>query len=140
MKERLINNLKNERKAEYVTEKINTIGTTDLGAIARAFNAKVDTNRNLTFNARNLPGYGMENIVIGRVMTYQEGENTGIIKGNAGVFVLEVARVYNAPDLDDYSAYIGQKVSEFEQRVANNFVYQALEKNTEIKDYRRYFY
>ena len=121
-------------------EKINEIGTSDLGAIARAFNTKVDTNRNLTFNARNLPGYGMENIVIGRVLTYQEGENTGIIKGNAGVFVLEVAKAYKAPDLDDYSAYIGQKVAEFEQRVANNFVYQALEKNTEIKDYRRYFY
>ena len=140
MKERLINNLINERKSEYITDKINNIGTADLGAIARAFNTKVDTNRNLTFNARNLPGYGMENIVIGRVLTYQEGENTGIIKGNAGVFVVEVARVHNAPDLDNYSAYIGQKVAEFEQRVTSNFVYQALEKNTEIKDYRRYFY
>jgi len=140
MKERLVNNLLNERKADYIVEKMNTIGTTDLAAIARTFNTKVDTNRNLTFAARNLPGYGTEHRVIGRVITYNEGENTGIIRGNAGVFVIELAKVYKAPELNDYSTYIGQKLLEFEQRVAGNYPYQAIEKNAEVKDYRRYFY
>ena len=140
MKERLINNLKNERKAELIIEKMEAIGTEDLSAIAREFNTEVDTNRNLTFNSRNLPGYGTEHDVIGRIFTYNEGENTGIIKGNAGVFVVEVAKVFEAPDLSDYSTYVNQKVNAFTQRVSNNYPYQALLSNAEVKDYRRYFY
>ena len=140
MKERLVNNLLNERKADYIIEKMNTAGTDDLAAIAREFNTKVDTNRNLSFNARNLPGYGTEHNVIGRIFTYNDGENTGIIKGNAGVFVIEIARVYVAPELEDYSSYTNAKLAEFSSRVGNNYPYQAILKNAEIKDYRRYFY
>ncbi|HSG67750.1 MAG TPA: peptidylprolyl isomerase [Bacteroidales bacterium] len=140
MRERLVNNLLNERKADYIIEKMKSIGTADLEAIARAFNTEVDTNKNLTFNARNFPGYGTEHNVIGRLFTFKEGDNTGIIKGNAGVFVCEVNKVFIAPDLDDYSSYVNQKVADFNQRVANNFPFQAMQKNAEIKDYRRYFY
>jgi len=140
MKERLVNNLLNERKADYIMEKMNAIGTDDLSAIAREFNTRVDTNRNLTFNSRNLPGYGTEHNVIGRIFTYNDGENTGIIKGNAGVFVVEVARIYAAPELEDYSSYTGAKMMDFTSRVGNNYPYQAILKNAEVKDYRRYFY
>ncbi|MEN8224971.1 MAG: peptidylprolyl isomerase [Bacteroidota bacterium] len=140
MKERLVNNLRNERKTDLIIDKMNDIGTADLETIARAFNTKVDTNKNLTFNSRNFPGYGTEHNVIGRLFTYNEGENTGIIKGNAGIFVAEIVKAYSAPDLNDYSIYIQQKVAEFQQRVGNNFSYQALEKNADINDYRRYFY
>ncbi len=140
MEERLVNNLKNERKTEYIYEKMNSVGTDDIYAIARAFNTKVDTNRNLTFAARNLPGYGTEHNVIGSLFTYEEGQNTGIIKGNAGIFIVEIDKVYKAPELNDYSSYVGQKVNEFEQRVGQNFPYTAIESVTEIEDYRRYFY
>lgn len=141
MKERLVNNLKNERKADYIIDKIEELGTTtDLQAIANEFNTKVDTNKNLTFNARNFPGYGTEHNVIGSLFTFDEGEYTGIIKGNAGVFVAKINKVYEAPDLDDYSAYVNQKKMEFEQRVTSAFPYQALENAAEIQDYRRYFY
>jgi peptidyl-prolyl cis-trans isomerase D len=113
MKERLVNNLKNERKTEYVLEKIDELGTNDIYAIARAFNVTVDTNSSLTFYARNLPGYGMEHNVIGKIFAYGQGENT---------------------------SYINQKLMEFNQRVTGSFPYKALELSADIKDYRRYFY
>ena len=140
MKERLVNNLINERKADYIINKMNEVGTADLSAIARAFNTEIDTNKSLAFGSRNFPGYGTEHNVIGRLFTFQEGDNTGIIKGNAGIFVAEINKIYESPELNDYSSYIGQKIAEFDQRVANNFPYQALETNSEIKDFRRYFY
>ncbi len=140
MKERLVNNLKNERKTDYIFEKINELGTNDIYAIARAFNVTVDTNASLTFYARNLPGYGMEHNVIGQIFTYGQGENTGIIKGNAGIFIVEIDNVYEAPELGNYDSYINQKLMEFNQRVMGNFPYKALEQNADIKDYRRYFY
>lgn len=140
MRERLVNNLINERKADYIEEKMKSIGTSDLNALARAFNTEVDTNKNITFNARNFPGYGTEHNVIGRLFTYKEGDNTGIIKGNAGIFVCEIVKSYTAPDINDYSSYISQKLADFNQRVGNNYPYLAMQKNADIKDYRRYFY
>lgn len=140
MKERLVNNLKNERKTDYIIEKMNVIGTDDIYAIARDFNINVDTISGLTFNARNLQGYGTEHNVIGRLFAIDEPQNIGIIKGNAGVFVVIVDYVYRAPELGNYDSYTSQKMMEFQQRVANNFPYQALEKNADITDNRRYFY
>jgi peptidyl-prolyl cis-trans isomerase D len=140
MKERLINNLKNDRKAELITERMKAVGTDDIYAIAREFNIEVDTIKSITFNARNFPGYGTEHDVLGRVFAFNEGENTGIIKGNAGVFVIEVDKVYKAPELGVYDSYANQKLVEFRQRVTNNFPYNAMEKNADITDNRRYFY
>lgn len=140
LKERLVNNLKNERKTDYIIEKINELGTNDIYAIALAFNVTVDTNTSLAFYARNLPGYGMEQDVIGQIFACGQGENTGIIKGNAGIFIVEIDNVQEAPELSSYASYVNQKLMEFNQRVMGNFPYKALEQSAEIKDYRRYFY
>jgi peptidyl-prolyl cis-trans isomerase D len=141
MKERLVNNLKNQRKADYIIDKIEALGTSnDLQAIANEFNIVVDTNKNLTFNSRNFPGYGTEHNVIGSLFTFEEGEYTGIIKGNAGVFVARINKKYDAPEIDDYSAYANQKIMEFQQRVTSGFPFKALESAADVKDYRRYFY
>ncbi len=140
MKERMKISLRNEKKAEYLTEKINVLGTDDIYVIAQTFDIKVDTVDNLSFNSRNLPGYGAEHNVVGQLFTFGEGENTGIIDGNGALFIIEMDKVYNAPELNDYTSYISQKKMVFESSLNNNFPYKALEKNANIKDYRRYFY
>jgi peptidylprolyl isomerase/peptidyl-prolyl cis-trans isomerase D len=140
MKDRLVNNLKNDRKADYIISRIEEMGTYDLSAIAEAFNTSVDTLTGFSFNSRNIPGYGTEHTVIGRLFTYEEGENTGPIKGNAGVFVAEIDHKYEAPELGNYDAYVNQKRTDFEQRVQNNFAYKAIENTASIKDFRKYYY
>jgi hypothetical protein len=82
----------------------------------------------------------MEHNVIGKIFAYGQGENTGIIKGNAAIFVVEIDTVYEAPELNNYTSYINQKLMEFNQRVTGSFPYKALELSADIKDYRRYFY
>ena len=140
LKDRLVNNLKNERKADYIISRIEEMGTYDLSAIAEAFNISVDTLTGFSFNSRNIPGYGTEHEVIGKLFTYEEGENTGPIKGNAGVFVAEIDHKYEAPELGSYDAYVNQKRTDFEQRVQNNFAYKAIENTASIKDFRKYYY
>lgn len=140
MKERLATQLLNKRKADYIKEKINELGTDDIYVIAQAFNTTVDTNENITFSSRNLPGYGTENNVLGQLFTLSEGENTGVLEGNGGVFVMEVDMLFKAPGLDDYASYASQKKMGFESFLNNNYPYRALENNAEILDYRRYFY
>jgi peptidyl-prolyl cis-trans isomerase D len=140
VREQIENNLRNERKAEYLTEKISALGTNDIYAIARAFNTSVDSLSDFAFNARNIPGFGTENEVVGQFFTFDEGENTGILKGNAGLFVAEIDKVNKAPDIENYSLYINRKVNDLSTRVLNNYHFNALKKEADIKDYRRYFY
>jgi len=140
MKDRLDINMLNDRKAEYLTEKINELGTDDIYVIAQTFNIKVDTNSSLTFTSRNLPGYGAEHDMIGKLFTYNEGENSGIIQGNGALFIAELDKVYVAPELDNYASYISQKSVNFESYLNNNLPYKALEHNASIEDFRRYFY
>ena len=140
MKDRLDINMVNDRKAEYLTEKINELGTDDIYVIAQTFNIEVDTNNSLTFTSRNLPGYGAEHDVIGKLFTYNESENSGIIEGNGALFVAVLDKVYAAPELDNYASYINQKGINFESYLNNNLHYKALEHNAVIEDFRRYFY
>jgi len=140
LKDRLTLQLINQRKAEYFTDRINDLGTDDIYAIARSFNVEVDTNSSMTFSSRNLQGYGTEHDVVGQVFAMNEGGNSGVISGNGGVFVVELDKIIKAPALDDYSQYAAQKKMNFDSFLNNNMPFKALEKNTEIADFRRYFY
>jgi len=138
--ERMKISLIKTRKFEYLSEKVNELGTDDIYVIAQAFGAKVDTVENMTFATRYIPGYGYENDVTGKLFALNEGENSSLIEGNAALFVLEADKKIMAPELDDYSSFSDQKKRSFMSYLNNNQPYRALEKNAEIKDYRRYFY
>ncbi len=140
LKDRIATRVQNERKAEYYAEKINELGTDDIYVIAQAFNVKVDTNENMTFATRNLPGYGTEHDVIGSIFAMSEGQNSGILNGAGGVFVVEVDKVFRAPAMDNYAAIMRQKKMNFDSFLNNNMPYKAIENNADLKDYRRYFY
>jgi hypothetical protein len=140
IKERLALQVINAKKAEYYKERVKELGTDDIYVIAQSFGAKVDTIDNMTFATRNLKGYGTEHDVIGYLFALNEGENSGVIKGNGGVFIVEMDKVFKAPPMDDYSSYAGQKTMNFDSFIMNNMDYRALENNADIKDYRRYFY
>jgi len=140
LKERIAGRLVNERKADYLTEKVNELGTDDIYVIAQAFNVKIDSVESMSFSSRNLPGYGGEPDVVGPLFAKNEGDNTGILKGVGGIFVFEIDRVFTAPAMDNYDMYASQKLMNFDSFLNNNLPYRAIEKNAEIKDYRRYFY
>lgn len=140
LKDRVAVGAANERKAEYYAEKINELGTDDIYVIAQAFNVKVDTNENMSFNTRNLTGYGTEHDVVGTLFALNEGDNSGVLQGNGGVFVVEMDKVFKAPGMDNYSAYADRKKMNFDSFLNNNLPYKAIEKNSSIADFRRYFY
>ena len=129
-----------KRKFEYLSEKINELGTDDIYVIAQAFDKKVDTNENMAFTTRYIPGYSIENKVVGELFALEEGENSGIIEGNAALFICVVDKITRAPELENYISFIDQRKRNFMSYLNNNQPYRALQKNTDIKDYRHYFY
>ena len=139
MKENIKTFVLNEKKASMINEKINNAGS-DIYQIAREFSTKVDTNLNLTFGSRNIPGFGSEYQVIGEVFSMNEGDQSGAIQGNGGVFVVKLDRFYEPPQVGDSKVYRDQILSAFRSRMSGNPMFTALQKKAKIEDNRLLFF
>ncbi|MBE0638849.1 MAG: SurA N-terminal domain-containing protein [Bacteroidales bacterium] len=130
----------NRLKGEYLTKKINDMTISDLGDLARQMNERVDTARNLAFSARNIPGFGSEPAVIGKIFTLEPQKVSAPIAGNTAVFVAIVDRLIPASETADLSTTKFQLKNSFDSRVNANAYLRALEKEVKIEDNRMLFY
>ncbi len=139
MKDNIRTFVLNEKKASIIDEKIKSSGT-DIYQIARDFSTKVDTNLNLTFASRNIPGFGSEFQVIGQIFSMKEGDQSGPIQGNGGVFVVKVDRFYEPSKPADYNLYRDQVLGNFRSRMQGNPVFTALQKKADTEDHRLLYF
>jgi peptidyl-prolyl cis-trans isomerase D len=140
MKENIKNFVLNEKKASIIKEKIKSSGSSDIYQIARDFSTKVDTNLNLTFSSRNIPGFGSEFQVIGEIFAMNEGDLSEPIQGNGGVFVVKVDRFYEPTQPPNYNANRDQMIAAFRSRMNSNPMFSALQKKAKIEDNRLLFF
>ncbi len=139
IKENLRSFVMNRKKGEYVQNKLSG-QKEDIYKIASSYNSKVDTNQNLTFSSRNIPGFGSEFDVIGHVFSMKSGEQSDPIIGNGAVFVVMLDKFIEPPQITDYSIYRQQDQTTFDQRVKSNYMLTALQDKSDIEDNRRLFY
>ena len=130
----------NIKKADVLVDRINALNTEDLYQIASGMDEKVDTATDISFMARNIPGFGRENEVIGKLMTLESGITSAPIKGNNAVFVILIDKIKEPKEIDAYQIYANQLESAFKNKISANAPYKALEENTEIIDNRLMFY
>jgi peptidyl-prolyl cis-trans isomerase D len=130
----------NSKKADVLVERLNALNTEDLYEIAAEMGEKVDTATDISFMARNIPGFGRENEVIGKLVTLQAGKTSAPIKGNNAVFVVYVDEIKEPKEIDVYAIYASQLKSAFKNKITSNAPYRALEEMTEIIDNRLMFY
>jgi peptidyl-prolyl cis-trans isomerase D len=139
MKENIKTFVMNEKKAAVINDRIKNAGS-DIYQIAREFDTKVDTNLNLTFSSRNIPGFGSEFQVIGEIFAMTEGEQSEPIQGNGGVFVVKLDRFYEPPQTADNNMYRDQMLNSFRSRMSANPMFTALQKKAKIEDHRLEFF
>ena len=130
----------NKLKGEYLVKKINDFNATTLNDLASNMNSKVDTAKNLSFSARNIPGFGSEPNVIGQMFTVEPKQISKPIAGYNAVFVAMIDRLTPAPEVNDFGTTIFQLRNSFESRVNSNAFIRALEKKSKIEDNRLMFY
>lgn len=139
MKENIKTFVLNEKKAEIIKQRLSG-SSADIYQIARDYNSKVDTNLNITFSSRNIPGFGSEYNVIGEIFSMNEGEQSGPIQGNGAVFVVKVDKFYEPPAPANYIQNRDQLMGAFRSRVTSNSMFTALQKKADITDNRLMFY
>jgi len=79
---------------EYVQQELNTV--TSLQELANILGKEVQTASNIRMSSTVLTGTGREPKVIGAAFALDEGERSGPIEGNSGVFVVQTENLRTA--------------------------------------------
>ncbi|MGQ8335965.1 peptidylprolyl isomerase [Sunxiuqinia sp. A32] len=130
--------VKKLKKADALVAKMKAASGDSLEALASSLNTEVKSANNLSFNSFSIPGVGAEPNVIGTLSSLEKGKISTPIKGNNGVFVVEVVTVTEGTDenLDAEKTRLAQSLG----YRANYQAYEAQRNSVEIDDKRSKFY
>lgn len=129
----------NAKKGAYIAERMRALQN-DLNAIANEFGVAVEPINDLNFDARSVPGFGMENKLLGEMFSLQPNEVAGPITGNTATFVVKMVNLTPASEPANYDNIRRDQRNLFSNAVRNNAAMRAVEKLTKIEDNRLLFY
>ena len=128
-----------QKKAKIAEEMQALMDGRSLDDIAAALELDVQEAQNLSFNSRNIPGVGPEPTVIGTLFAGLDQTKKGPIKGNNGVFILEVTRMDETIAPEDLTQARQTLHQTFKNRVPGQ-AFDAIKDNARIEDNRAWFF
>ncbi len=129
-----------EKKAAMMQEQMKAAASKgDIAAIASQLKLPLDTLDFVSYSSVNLPNYGPEPEVIGKLMTMQSGEISDPVKGRKGVFIVQLDKVEEPQPIEDYTMIRQQMTNMFRQQ-SGQMIYRALEESADIEDNRVMFF
>lgn len=138
IRERLMTDFKKKLKYELYSGKMSGINSID--EVAVAADEEVLDAQGIAFSTNAIPGGGgNEPYVIGKVFTLEPGQISVPLKGETGVYVVELTNKTEAPELENYADNKEKVRNKVATRVDFE-VYRALEKNADVKDERARFF
>ena len=112
---------------------------TSLDALASAADKEVETASAVTQENTVIAGAGSEPYLIGTAFALELNQPSALIKGNNGVYMIEVTSKEIAEELESYRAYANALQNEESTRI-NSSIYEALRSAAEIEDNRQLYY
>lgn len=133
----VIQEILKDEKAEYLL-KIHADHQT-LSSLASATNKEIETASSVTQENTVLAGAGTEPYIIGTAFALELNQPSALIKGNTGVYMIEVSAKEVADEMESYSAYANALQNEESIRI-NTSIYEALRSSAEVEDNRQLYY
>jgi len=132
--------VKKDLKAEKLKAKINGAkqGKSSIAAITDALGKKPNEETGITFASFSVPSIGLEPRVIAVATSLEKGKISEPIKGNNGVFILEVTNEETVQETDKNRELMTLK-SSIANRVTYQ-LYQSLREMADVKDKRAKFF
>ena len=124
--------IRKEKKAAQIKSRITATTVEDLG---KAESITPRTSLALTMKNPTISGAGKEPLVIGTAFGMEQGETSGLIEGETGVFMINVVKKELAPEMDNYQGFANQ-VQTAKVSAVNTKLYNALKEAAEIEDNR----
>ncbi|WP_179004844.1 peptidylprolyl isomerase [Winogradskyella forsetii] len=124
--------IRKEKKAKMIREDITATTVAD---IAKNQGQSARSAAAVTINNTTLSGAGVEPKVVGAAFGLEEGATSKPIDGEKGVYVVEVTKINEATELDNYTSIMNRLNSERRNTIQSK-VLTALEDAAEIEDNR----
>ena len=137
IKEEVMQEILTKRKADYLLEKYSNHNSLD--KLSVAIKKEIETASAVTQKNNVLPGVGSEPYVIGVAFASELNQPSTLIKGNNGVYKIEVTSKEIAKELESYQAYSNVLKTEENLRISS-VIYDALKSAAEIDDNRSLYY
>ena len=140
LKDRIAQNVRNEKKAAMLADKLTQSMQTlkNFNQLAMQFQAKIDTSK-LNFTGYSNSAIGREPEITGQLFNAKPGELLGPLKGKFGAYVIIIDNINKAPEKKDFSSDRMQAEMTFENRTAG-LIFDAIKKASKIKDNRKNFF
>jgi len=137
IKEEVTQEIIKKSKADYLLEMYNSYSSLD--SLSEVIGKEIETATALTQKNNVLPGAGSEPYVIGVAFAMELNQPSAIIKGNKGVYMIEVSSKEIAENLESYQAYANILKIEENNRISS-VIYNALKSAAKIEDNRPVYY
>ena len=131
--------VRNQVKAEMLAERFEKAGGSTISQVAQKVGKPVQPAQNIVFANPVIPGGGQENRVIGTVFGLQPNKLSEPIKGESGVFVVQVQNFTNPAPLTNIFKQKEQILQSVVQRAQSQY-FEVLKDKAEIKDNRLRFF
>lgn len=127
--------LRNQEKATQLRAKMSASNLSD---IASSNNTTVRTANAVSMANPTIPGAGREPKIVGTAFALENGQTSGLIDGEKGVYMIEVTKQTLAPKMDSYKSFAKDPNNNINAVGAK--VIDALKKKAVIEDNRATFY
>ncbi|AUC75204.1 SurA N-terminal domain-containing protein [Olleya sp. Bg11-27] len=124
--------IRKEKKAKLIMDRVKA---TTLEAFATEEKQTVKTASAINMKTPTIAGAGNEPMVVGNAFGLAEGGTSKLVKGNTGVFMVQVTKKTPAVKLDNYLPFANQVGAQKLNSVQTR-LYNALKESSEIEDYR----
>lgn len=129
-----------EKKQEMIADEMaQLMNGASVDDIAAQMDIEVQEATHITFTNRNIPGVGPEPKVIGALFANDDLTIKGPMKGNNGVFIVEVTRMEEADVPEDLTNAKTPLQNAFRNRVPNQ-AFDAVKEKADIEDNRAMFF
>jgi len=130
---------KKMKKAEKFIEEMKKIHASSIEEYASKLNLQVNPAEGATFTSYSIPNVGRELNLYGPLFSLKKGEMSKPIAGEAGVYIVKIENIKEAPPTTDFSQAKSQSKNNFSYR-ADIEAIDAIKKKAEIKDNRAKFF
>jgi peptidyl-prolyl cis-trans isomerase D len=124
--------VRNQKKAEMIRKKMT--GNT-LEAVSKASGSGVNNAAGVTMGNPMVPSVGMEPKVVGKAFGLAAGKTSGLIDGEAGVFMVRSKSVEKAAALPNYSTLV-KGITSQNRNMAESKLTKAMKDAADIEDNR----
>ena len=129
----------NKKKGEVAVSKMQACGN-DYDRMVNELGAESTTVSDINMESRGVGNFGVEADIVGVIMGMKEGEVVGPIAGNSSAFIIKNVKHETPAATTDFSTILRDKKAQFDNKVLNSGVYNALKKNAKIEDNRIMFF